>query len=431
MVKNITIIGAGSAGLLLAHYLLNRNEEKYQINIYECRHDPRKINYSQHKSYPLSLFERGLSALRNIPGLEETVKSQGLQNIGTLVYQKNGKTNLIARNKSLTLINRNTLTITLLEELENKYSKERLKINFDHKCVEVDFIQKIITIAKAEQETLKINYDILVGADGVHSVVRKYLNNLDDFQCQVQELSYQYKVLSTSRTNQEIALEADKLHTRRFGDNTTILAAPQPGDKMSSTIIFNKENNPLTNLPNAESVIEFFENNFSRLAKLITPQAAAEFWQKPVSKVFTVHCNKYHYDGNVIIIGDAAHAVSPALGQGCNSALEDVVVLSKLLDEYQDDWNQVIPEFTSRRAKDLHALAELSENGFPRAKILFLEFILRRQATKLIRKIFPKYESKFMFDTLETTMPYSEIIQLSQAWVNKVKKSNQRILKSQ
>mmetsp|Transcript_13708 Transcript_13708/g.29448 ORF Transcript_13708/g.29448 Transcript_13708/m.29448 type:complete len:647 (+) Transcript_13708:128-2068(+) len=45
-----------------------------------------------------------------------------------------------------------------------------------------------------------------------------------------------------------------------------------------------------------------------------------------------VRCSQLH-GPRVILLGDAAHAVSPSLGQGCNASLEDVTVLQQLLDE--------------------------------------------------------------------------------------------------
>ncbi|MDJ0712676.1 MAG: NAD(P)/FAD-dependent oxidoreductase [Prochloraceae cyanobacterium] len=430
MAKQVTIIGAGPAGLLLAHYLLIRGKDRYQINIYDRRNDPRKVAFSKHRTYPMSLFERGLSALRNIPGLEEAVKAKGLQVIGSFVYPKNGKANLVARNNPITVIDRTVLTIAILDELEKKYDENRVNIHFNCKCIEVNFANKTAILEKEELEKIKIDYDLLIGADGARSIVRKHFANTDNFQCEEKFLPNEYKMLFTPRINEKLGIELqeDRFHIRRISDDFSIMAVPQPGNMLSCAVAFKKENNPFVNLSSQEKVMELFENHFPALAKFITPEAAEEFFQNPISNITTVSCNRYHQGDNAIIIGDAAHAVSPALGQGCNSALEDVVFLDKLLDEYKDDWAKVLPEFTSRRLPDLHALKDLSENGFPQSKILFFEFILRQRATKIIKKIFPQYESKFMFDTLETTMPYSEILKLSQNWVNKVKKSNQKLL---
>lgn len=43
----------------------------------------------------------------------------------------------------------------------------------------------------------------------------------------------------------------------------------------------------------------------------------------------SILCSKLH-GPNTVILGDAAHGVTPALGQGCNSALESAVILSEV-----------------------------------------------------------------------------------------------------
>jgi len=67
MAKKIVIVGAGPSGLLLAHYLLNR-DRKYQIDIYERRQDPRTKSISKSRTFPITLNSRGMNALRQIPG---------------------------------------------------------------------------------------------------------------------------------------------------------------------------------------------------------------------------------------------------------------------------------------------------------------------------------------------------------------------------
>jgi kynurenine 3-monooxygenase len=44
-----------------------------------------------------------------------------------------------------------------------------------------------------------------------------------------------------------------------------------------------------------------------------------------------------------MLLGEAAHAVSASVGQGCNSALQDVRVFCGLLEQYQDDWTKALP----------------------------------------------------------------------------------------
>jgi 2-polyprenyl-6-methoxyphenol hydroxylase-like FAD-dependent oxidoreductase len=54
------------------------------------------------------------------------------------------------------------------------------------------------------------------------------------------------------------------------------------------------------------------------------------------------------FQGRVVLIGDAAHAVTPHLAQGASIAIEDAVVLAELLAS-SDSVEQALPAFMSRR----------------------------------------------------------------------------------
>jgi kynurenine 3-monooxygenase len=424
MMKKVAIVGAGPAGVLLAHYLLRRNE-KYQVEIYDRRSDPRVVPFSKYRSYPVALFERGLISLRNIPGLEETIKAKGVEINASLVHQKNGKKSLIPRKKSLITIDRTSLVIAILDHLTQNYDSSRVNIHFNYQCDRVDFAAKTIYFKTENQESFVANYDLLVGADGARSVVRNhFLFNEGRFEFQQKYAPDEYKILFVPRTD----LEADKIHGWRLDDGTRIIAVPQPGDTLSCTVVFNSKKNQIVGLSNKKEVLEFFKQNFSKFGKLISEEEAEAFLNRPISNVLIARCDRYHQGDSVIIIGDAAHALSPSLGQGCNSALEDVVIFDRLLDEYADNWAEALPKFTLRRVPDARAVQELSDYAVPTSnKGLFLQYLLRRQIAKIANKLFPQFCPPFFPDLLETTMPYSEILKSTQGWISVVKKSNQKL----
>merc|ERR1712228_689873 len=86
-------------------------------------------------------------------------------------------------------------------------------------------------------------------------------------------------------------------------------------------------------------------------------QWAGQSW----SSTGQVHCNFYHSDIlGAIIMGDAAHATSPAIGMGMNTALGDANVLYELLEKFDHDLVKVLPEFSKERVKEGNALTDLS-----------------------------------------------------------------------
>jgi len=71
--------------LLLAHYLLRRG--KYHVEIYERRPDPRLVDASKDRTFPISLQERGRRGIRAAAGLEEEISAQSMFCQGTIVYR--------------------------------------------------------------------------------------------------------------------------------------------------------------------------------------------------------------------------------------------------------------------------------------------------------------------------------------------------------
>ena len=82
--QKIIIVGAGPAGLLLAHYLLSRGN--YQVEIYERRPDPRSVEQSTQRIFPLALQTRGMQAIRGIPNLEEALTNNQRRNLGSRCF---------------------------------------------------------------------------------------------------------------------------------------------------------------------------------------------------------------------------------------------------------------------------------------------------------------------------------------------------------
>jgi 2-polyprenyl-6-methoxyphenol hydroxylase-like FAD-dependent oxidoreductase len=68
--------------------------------------------------------------------------------------------------------------------------------------------------------------------------------------------------------------------------------------------------------------------------------------------------NRFAFD-NIVLIGDAAHATTPNLGQGACQAMEDAVVLAQEIKK-NNDFSKAIRQFEQRRLKRTHMIARQS-----------------------------------------------------------------------
>ena len=324
------------------------------------------------------------------------------------------------------MIDRNRLVMILLEHLTQTYSSEQLTIQFGCQCVGVDRNAKTVTLKPEQGETFTRSYDRLVAADGARSLIRDDLVQDAGLQCDQNYVPDAYKSVFLSRLKPDLGLELepDKVHGWNRDAKTRMLMVPQPGDRLDGVIIFDAEQNPLLGLMTKAEVLTFFQENFPLIGQLMSLDEAEAFWHRPTGRVLTVRCDRFHHGDSILLMGDAAHAVSPSIGQGCNASLEDVLIFERLLDQYGDDWALALPAFSEQRVSDAHALRELSDYSFPRTKPLMVEYFLRLQISRFLHRWFPQWVKPFIFDlVLDQDLPYSQILSLHQGWINKVKRS--------
>lgn len=62
-----------------------------------------------------------------------------------------------------------------------------------------------------------------------------------------------------------------------------------------------------------------------------------------------------------VLLGDAAHTMTPALGQGLNSGLEDVAVFAQCLRDFGGDVDVALPAYTRARLPDIKAIMTINE----------------------------------------------------------------------
>jgi kynurenine 3-monooxygenase len=259
--QKVIIIGAGPAGLFLAHHLLSRDH--YQVEIYERRPDPRQVESSNQRTFPISLQARGLSAIRTVPGLEAALADAGVWSPGAVLHGKQGKTRRIDRQQPLLLIDRNQLTRALLQSLLKRHGDELLTIRFDCACTGVNPDDQAVTLHPAKGDPFTAGFDYLVGADGVKSQVREGLVARTVMHCEQSMTPETYKSLFVRRVTPEapIELAADRIHSWNIGPNMRVIMAPLPGDWLHGVMLFPPGKNPLEACDGAAAVRDYFQEN--------------------------------------------------------------------------------------------------------------------------------------------------------------------------
>lgn len=63
----------------------------------------------------------------------------------------------------------------------------------------------------------------------------------------------------------------------------------------------------------------------------------------------------------VVLLGDAAHTMSPVGGQGLNSGLEDVAVFAQCLEQHQGKVDSALLAYNLARLPDIQALMTMNE----------------------------------------------------------------------
>jgi kynurenine 3-monooxygenase len=107
----------------------------------------------------------------------------------------------------------------------------------------------------------------------------------------------------------------------------------------------------------------------------------------------TIKCSPWHVEGQVLLLGDAAHAIVPFFGQGLNCGFEDCVVLMELLDRHGPDWRRVFSEFEGERKVNTDAIADMAVENFVemRDRVADSRFLFRKKVELALEEKFPDF----------------------------------------
>ncbi len=218
-----------------------------------------------------------------------------------------------------------------------------------------------LTIASIQNEENSINveftdgstgtFDVLIGADGINSKVRKLVFG---------EYQPNYTGASVWRYAFKRPAELDTSYMF-FGKNTKMGLVPMTAETMYMFLVSAEgDHNPIIPeselIPRLQAHLKEYSADLAKgLSEQITDPKGVIY--RPLE---TLMLSLPWHKNRVIMIGDAAHATIPQLGSGAALAIEDAVVLGELINT-DDSVETIFEKYIARRYERCKMVVDVSE----------------------------------------------------------------------
>lgn len=334
MTETINIIGAGIGGLTTA---LTLKQKGINVNVFESSTEIKPVGSG------IILANNAMQVFQKL-GIQDKIQKAG----NKISYMKITDTQL------------NNISVVDLTEYERKYGVYNIAIHRGElqqilaEEIGYDCINLSKRLSKIEKNGLfKLTFEdnstieskIVIGADGIKSVVRKQLFEK-----------------STLRNAKQVCWRGiceidlpEKYHNElneAWGKGKRFGFVKISDKKVYWYALINSKTNQIQEA----QLIEIFRDFHSDILKIISTTTKENIILNDIIDLKPI--DKWQSE-NVCLIGDAAHATTPNLGQGACQAIEDAYVLGKLLDSGLEIQN-TFAEYENLRRKKAHYIVKTS-----------------------------------------------------------------------
>ncbi|MFN1216295.1 FAD-dependent monooxygenase [Chryseobacterium kwangjuense] len=331
--NQISIIGAGIGGLTLGNIL---KQQQIDFTIYESAQEIKPVGAGIMIAVnAMQIFDR--------LGLKEKIEKAGNKIHGISITDESlkpiTKTNILALEKKYNSCNVAIHRAELQKILAENIGYEHIRLNHSLKKIE-----------KHENYTLEFENgnhaetQIVFGADGIKSKIRNQILKTETIRNAGQKC---WRGLVEFNLPEHLSHEAFEMwgKGKRFG---FVKISEQ---KIYWYAVVNEEKHQLNlELP------DYFKD-FHPLAVGILEATLKE--NIILNDIIDLSPIPSWHSENLCLIGDAAHATTPNMGQGACQAIEDAYVIGKLLENTRD-FNHVFEEFQKIRRKKVDYVVNTS-----------------------------------------------------------------------
>ncbi len=329
----MTCIGGGPAGLYLG-ILLKARFPAWPVHIYE-------------RNRPLDTFGWGVvfsdATLENLRAADEPTQreiTQAFAHWDDIEIHFEGHT-IRSSGHGFCGISRKTL----LAILQRRAAELGVELHFEHEIADI--------------ERLRESCDLLVGADGGNSRVRQ--TYADAFHPVLAKGRCRFVWLGTT-----LPLDAFTFIFERTEHGWFTVHAYRFDDDCSTFIVECREETWLAHGLDAagtEQTIAFCEKLFEPYLHGHRLMANSAHLRGRDWLNFTRVGNERWTDGNVVLVGDAAHTAHFSVGSGTKLAMEDAIGLADALVTLEGDLSRALPQYEAARKIEFLKLQNAARNS--------------------------------------------------------------------
>ena len=229
-------------------------------------------------------------------------------------------------------------------------------IRTGHRCIGFEQSAVVARLKFANGETAEA--DIVIAADGIHSVLQKYV---------VEPKPPEYSGVRAYRgliPREQLPGWLEEAHQVWMGDGKHFMVYPVRSGRLLNYVGFVPTKNATTESWSAvgdrDELAASFDGWDPCVVKLLEAVETCFWWGLYDRMPLPSWTN-----GRLALLGDAAHAMLPHLGQGANQAIEDGVALAVLLEGRDPaDVPDIVQQYEKlRRARTDLIQAEARKNG--------------------------------------------------------------------
>ncbi|CAF1393595.1 unnamed protein product [Adineta steineri] len=408
--QTVAIVGGGLGGTLCALFFAKHG---IKVHLFELRSDIRTQKVVKGRSINMALSRRGRDALAYV-NCEDMIVRNGIPMRARMLHDLKCHTTPVPYGTrpehEVISIDRRILNELLLDEA-SKYPQ--INIHFQHKFVHWNSEEKSATFQTASGEHVDFKVDGLIGYDGCHSGVRAAMMKLDSVDFSQEYIDTNYMEFCIPAKNNEYAMAVNYLHI--WPRHEFMLIALPNQDKSFTTTLFL----PLPifqKITTTDELLTFFQTHFPDAISFIGRENLIEtyFSSQPLPLV-SIKCSPHaSVDGNILLMGDAAHSMVPFYGQGMNSAFEDTLVLFEKLKENNFQLSKSFIDYDKNRRENAHAIVDLSMYNHHEMRHLVTQrsYYWRKKIDNFLYRIIPQWWIPLYTMVTFTRIPYKQCLEL-------------------